>query len=149
MPHTTRFNRLLWTAQSLLALLFIFAGAMKFILPADKMQGPIVFSITFIHFIGLCEILGGLGLVLPGLFRIAPTLTPVAASGLVIIMTGAVAATVIGMGVAPAILPFVVGCIAASIAVGRATWIGSASGQLQRSSSSRPSAAPELSIQHV
>jgi hypothetical protein len=41
-------NRLLWTAQTLAALLFLFAGATKFVLPAEKLQqGPIVFSLAF------------------------------------------------------------------------------------------------------
>lgn len=45
-------NRLLWTAQVLLALLFLFAGTMKFVLPVEKMAGPLGFSGAFIHFIG-------------------------------------------------------------------------------------------------
>jgi uncharacterized membrane protein YphA (DoxX/SURF4 family) len=114
-------NRLLWTGQSLLALLFLFAGSMKFIMPAEKMQGPISFPITFIHFIGVCEILGGLGLILPGLLKVLPELTTFAAAGLLIIMVGATTTTVIGMGIAPAIFPLIVGVIAATIAWGRAT----------------------------
>src|SRR3954466_2588448 len=110
-------NRVLWITQTLLALLFIFAGTMKFIIPAEKMQGPIVFSITFIHFIGICEILGGLGLVLPGLFRVATALTSIAAAGLVIIMAGATTATIIGMGFAPAIFPLVIGFGGAASAI--------------------------------
>jgi uncharacterized membrane protein YphA (DoxX/SURF4 family) len=112
-------NRLLWTGQFLLAALFLFAGSMKFILPADKMQGPISFPISFIHFIGACEIAGGLGLILPGLLRIAPQLTTFAAAGLLIIMVGATSTTVIGMGVAPALFPLTIGAIAAAIAWGR------------------------------
>ena len=112
-------NRLLWTGQFLLAALFLFAGSMKFILPADKMQGPISFPIGFIHFIGACEIAGGLGLILPGLLRIAPQLTTFAAAGLLIIMVGATSTTVIGMGVAPALFPLTIGAIAAAIAWGR------------------------------
>lgn len=112
-------NRLLWTAQILLALLFAFAGSMKFIMPADKMQGPIALPIAFIHFIGIAECLGAAGLVLPGLFHVKTQLTPLAAAGLTIIMTGAVTLTVIGMGVAPAVFPFVVGIITTSIVYGR------------------------------
>ncbi|HEY6218977.1 MAG TPA: DoxX family protein [Gemmatimonadaceae bacterium] len=112
-------NRLLWTGQFLLAALFLFAGSLKFILPADKMQGPISFPISFIHFIGACEIAGGLGLILPGLLRIAPQLTTFAAAGLLIIMVGATSTTVIGMGVAPALFPLTIGAIAAAIAWGR------------------------------
>jgi uncharacterized membrane protein YphA (DoxX/SURF4 family) len=113
-------NRLLWTAQALAALIFLFAGSMKFIMPADKMQqGPIVFPLAFLYFIGACECLGALGLILPGLTRVRPGLTPLAAAGLTIIMIGATTVTVIGMGVVPAIVPAVVGLITAWIAYGR------------------------------
>ena len=113
-------NRLLWTAQILAALIFLFAGSMKFIMPAEKMQqGPIVFPLAFLYFIGLCECLGALGLVLPGLTRIHTELTPLAAAGLTIIMIGATIVTVLAMGVAAAIFPAVVGLVTAWIAYGR------------------------------
>ena len=112
-------NRLLWTAQILLALLFLFAGVMKFVMPIEKMQGPIALPLTFIRFIGTAETLGALGLILPGLFHIRTALTPLAASGLVIIMAGATVLTIAGMGVAPAVFPFVVGVIASAVAYGR------------------------------
>lgn len=113
-------NRALWTAQVLVSLLFLFAGSMKFIMPAEKMQqGPIVFPLAFMYFIGLCECLGALGLVLPGITRVHTELTPLAAAGLTIIMIGATTVTVIGMGVAPAIFPAVVGLVTAWIGYGR------------------------------
>ena len=113
-------NRLLWTAQTLAALLFLFAGVSKFLMPVDKMQqGPIVFSIAFLHFIGICESLGALGLILPGVTRIQTWLTPLAAAGLTIIMIGATTVTIIGMGVAPAIFPAVVGIVTVWVAYGR------------------------------
>src|ERR1043165_2224061 len=118
--HSKIANRSLWIAQVLLALLFLFAGSMKFILPADKLQaGSIVFSISFIHFIGIAERAGALVLILPGLLRIHRELTPLAAAGLAIIMTGATTTTIIGMGVGPAIFPLIVGLIAGSIALAR------------------------------
>ena len=71
---------------------------MKFVMPVEKMQqGPIVFPIAFLYFIGVCETLGGLGLILPGLTRIATFLTPLAAAGLTIIMIGATTVSIIGM----------------------------------------------------
>ena len=113
-------NRLLWTAQGLTAALFLFAGSMKFIIPADKMQqGPIVLPLAFLYFIGTCEVLGAFGLVLPSLLRIRTSLTPLAAAGLTVIMIGATTITVLSMGVAAAILPAVVGIITTSIAYGR------------------------------
>ena len=84
-------NILLWIIQSLLSLLFLFAGIMKFLMPVADMQkgSPVVFSGWFFHFIGVCEILGGLGLILPALLRIKPGLTLLAAIGLGIITLGA------------------------------------------------------------
>lgn len=114
-------NRALWTAQILVALLFVFAGSMKFIMPADKMQqGPIVFPLGFLYFIGVCEVLGGFGLVLPGATRIATSLTTFAAAGLTIIMIGATTVSILGMGVAAGIFPAVVGIITTWIAYSRA-----------------------------
>ena len=116
---------ILWTVQALLAALFLFAGGMKLLVPSDQLQAgaPIHFSAAFIHFIGSCEVLGALGLVLPRATRVLPELTPIAAAGLVIIMIGAVTVTLAGgMGVAAAILPFVVGVLAALVAWRR--WTG-------------------------
>jgi uncharacterized membrane protein YphA (DoxX/SURF4 family) len=113
-------NRLLWTAQSLTAVLFLFAGSMKFIIPAEKMQqGPIILPIAFLHLIGVCECLGALGLILPGVLRISTWLTPLAAAGLTLIMIGATTISVLAMGVWAAIFPAVVGIITAWIAFGR------------------------------
>lgn len=113
-------SRLLWTAQILVALLFLFAGSMKFIIPAARMQqGPIVLPIAFIRFIGVCECLGALGLVLPGALRIKTWLTPLAAAGLTIIMIGATVFSVVAMGAGAAVLPAVVGVLTVTIARGR------------------------------
>jgi len=113
-------SALLWTAQVLLAALFLFAGVMKLVMPVEAMQqGPIVFAGWFLRFIGVCETLGGIGLVLPSLLRIRPALTPLAAAGLVVIMIGATATTLAGGMGAGALVPAVVGIIAASIAWGR------------------------------
>ena len=119
-PSARNTNRLLWAAQIVVALLFIFAGSMKFIMPAAKLQqGPLVLPMAFIHFIGVCECLGALGLVLPGVLRFQTWLTPLAAAGLTIIMIGATVVTVLAMGAAAAILPAVVGTITVVIALGR------------------------------
>jgi uncharacterized membrane protein YphA (DoxX/SURF4 family) len=109
----------LWTAQVLLALLFVFAGGMKLVAPPEMLKGPVAFPVLFLRFIGVCELAGGLGLVLPGLLRIRTGLTPLAAAGLVVIMIGATATTVIGGMGAGAVVPFVVGILAASVAYGR------------------------------
>jgi DoxX-like protein len=114
-----RLNKTLWTVQGLLALLFLFAGVTKLVLPIEAMAGPVHFPGPFLRFIGVAEVLGALGLILPGLLRIQEVLTPVAAAGLVVIMIGATVVTAIGGAIAPAAFPFVVGILAASVAYGR------------------------------
>src|SRR5437764_15271679 len=109
----------LWIVQSLLALLFLFAGGMKLVLPLEQLTGPITLPGAFLRFIGLAEVLGALGLILPGLLRIRPGLTPLAAAGLVIIMVGATVTTLATMGAAPALFPLAVGLLAAVVAYGR------------------------------
>jgi hypothetical protein len=86
-----KLNVLLWVLQALLAMLFMFAGVMKFIIPVAEMTKQIALPGWFLHFIGAAEILGALGLLLPGILRIRTGLTPLAAAGLVIIMVGATA----------------------------------------------------------
>jgi hypothetical protein len=114
-----RLNVLLWIVQGLLAALFLFAGGMKLILPPEAMAGPISLPLAFLRFIGVTEVLGAIGLILPGLFRIHVGLTPLAAAGLVIIMTGATVVTAMSGPVAPALVPLVVGLLSGSVAVGR------------------------------
>jgi uncharacterized membrane protein YphA (DoxX/SURF4 family) len=109
----------LWIAQVLLALLFLLAGAVKLVLPPEAMTGPVPLPVLFLRFIGVCEVLGGLGLVLPGMLRIRPGLTPLAAAGLVIIMIGATVITVIGGGVVSALMPLAAGVLSAFVAYGR------------------------------
>ena len=115
-----KINAILWTAQVLLALLFVFAGAMKLVASPEMLKGPgIQFPVLFLRFIGVCELAGGLGLILPGLLRIRTGLTPLAAAGLVVIMIGATATTLVGGMGAGALVPFVVGLLAAGIGYGR------------------------------
>jgi hypothetical protein len=125
-----KFNKTLWTVQGLLALLFLFAGGMKLVMPLEGMAGPIALPGWFIRFIGVAEVLGAIGLILPQLLRIRPVLTPTAAAGLVIIMAGATVITVMGGAVAPALFPLVVGLLLVSIACGR--WQEDVTSSLQR-----------------
>jgi hypothetical protein len=121
MSHKTR-NTLLWTVQGLLALLFIFAGISKLLMPVAAMQqGPIALPGWFLRFLGVAETLGALGLVLPGIFRVRQSLTPLAAACLIPIMVGATVITA-GAGAAPgALFPLAVGLLAFSVAYGRRT----------------------------
>ena len=116
-------NIALWIIQVLLALLFLFAGGMKLVVPIDVLtsMGPpnqVQLPGLFLKFIGVCEVLGALGLILPGLFRAKTWLTPLAAAGLVIIMIGA-AAVSLKLGVGAAAPPVVTGLLLAFVAYGR------------------------------
>src|SRR4030095_1264180 len=121
-------NIVLWIIQILLALLFLFAGGTKLVLSPEVLasMGPpnqVQLPGLFIRFIGVCEVLGALGLVLPGLLRIRPQLTPLAAAGLTIIMIGAVVVTIAGPGVGPALPAVVIGLLCAFVAYGRRSWV--------------------------
>jgi putative oxidoreductase len=80
----------LWIAQVLLAVMFIMAGAMKSFQPIGELSKMLPWvsetPLALVRFIGISELLGGLGLVLPALFRIKPFLTTLAAIGLSIVM---------------------------------------------------------------
>jgi hypothetical protein len=109
----------LWIVQVLLALVFLFAGGTKLILPIEALTQEMPLPGWFVRFIGVVEVLGAIGLILPGLLRIRQGLTPVAAVGLVLIMIGATGLTLAGGEVVLALIPLVVGLLAAFIAYGR------------------------------
>lgn len=113
-------NRALWIIQWLLALLFLFAGVMKFVMPVEEMtrQMPMLAG-WFLHFIGVAEIMGAIGLVLPSLLHIQPGLTKLAAACLIVIMIGATIITVAVQGIAAAVFPLVVLLLVAFVAYGR------------------------------
>ena len=118
-------NIVLWIIQILLALLFLFAGVTK-LLPITMPPPPPgawMPPMWFLKFIGVCEFLGALGLVLPGLFRRQQYLTAWAAIGLTIIMIGAVVITVMTLGVAAAVLPLIVLLLCVFVVYGRRQWI--------------------------
>jgi hypothetical protein len=120
MPSPSRKTRVaLWTIQGVLAALFLFAGGFKLALPLAALAKVSPLPAPFLKFIGLCEVTGAIGLILPGVLRIRTGLTPLAAAGLVIIMIGATIVTVAVQGVSAAAFPFVVGALAATVAYGR------------------------------
>lgn len=113
-------GRVLWVAQVLLALGMVSAGVIKLISDDAALTTfyPI-FPALFIRFIGVCEVLGAIGVVVPTLLRIRPELTPLAATGLAIIMGGAVIST-IAMGAASMIAtPLILFLLAVFVAYGR------------------------------
>jgi uncharacterized membrane protein YphA (DoxX/SURF4 family) len=112
-------NLALWILQALLAALFLFAGGMKLVMPIEELTKQMPLPGLFVRFIGVVEVLGGLGLVLPWLVGIRPGLTPLAAAGLLIVMIGAVAFTLMTGEVAMALIPLAVGLLLAFVAYGR------------------------------
>jgi hypothetical protein len=110
---------LLWIIQGLLALIFLFAGGMKLILPIEAMTKQMPLPGLFLRFIGVAEVLGALGLILPGLLRIRPGLTPLAAAGLAIITFGATVVTLKAGEGALALFPLVVALLSAFVAYSR------------------------------
>jgi uncharacterized membrane protein YphA (DoxX/SURF4 family) len=88
-------NIALWIIAGLLALVFLVAGSNKLFIPYPKLaRAPGAgwvndFNPVFVKFLGAIEILGAVGLILPGALGIAPVLVPLAATGLAIIMVGA------------------------------------------------------------
>ncbi len=110
-------NRAFWIVQGLLAALFLFAGGSKLVTPPEVLSAMSPFPASFILFIGICEVLGAFGLILPLALRIRPELTFLAALGLTVIMVGATLST-LPMGVFAAI-PLVVTVLTALVAYGR------------------------------
>jgi DoxX-like family len=111
----------LWIIQGLLAFIFLFAGGVKLITPIEILlaQMPILLPGLFVQFIGVAEVLGAIGLIIPGLVHVREDLTPLAAAGLVIIMAGATVLTLVAGGGVLALYPFVIGLLAAFVAYGR------------------------------
>ncbi len=119
MAEGRRVTMVLWIIQGLLALVFLFSGASKLVMSIEEMTKDVALPGAFLRFLGVAEVAGGLGLVLPGLLGIRPGLTPLAAACLVIIMIGATVITATTMGVGLALIPLMVGLLAAFVAYGR------------------------------
>ncbi|WP_406434302.1 DoxX family protein [Streptomyces sp. NBC_01589] len=87
-------NVFLWIVQALLALMFAMAGVMKSSQPKEKLVEKLPwvadFSTGTVRFIGIVEFAAALGLILPAATGIAPVLTPVAATGLAVVMVLAI-----------------------------------------------------------
>ena len=112
-------NRTLWIVQILLALLFLFAGVAKLVMPIAAMTQQMPLPGLFLRFIGVAEVLGALGLILPGILRIRTGFTSLAAAGFVIIVIGATVVTLMGGQFAMASLPLVTAILSGFVAYGR------------------------------
>lgn len=115
-------NITLWVLQILFGIYFIGVGIMHFIVP-EGLPAPMAWMYelpTALHvFSGSAEILGGLGLILPGLTKIQTRLTPLAAAGLVLVMVGAAGWHITRMEYGNIVNNLVIGLIVAFIAYGR------------------------------
>jgi uncharacterized membrane protein YphA (DoxX/SURF4 family) len=112
-------NRILWIAQWLLAFLFLFAGIAKLVSPIQPMVEQSGVPAGLLLFVAVMEILGAVGVVLPGLLHFGTKLIPLAALGLMAIMIGATAVTLRIGPVLPALFPLTTGLVAAFAAYGR------------------------------
>src|SRR5215471_11531638 len=111
----------LWSLQGVLALVFLMAGAMKVLSPAEIMEAQSPLPLALLRFVGLCEIAGAIGLILPGVLRIQPRLTPLAAACLAVLMVCATILTPVLMAPDPVMMlvPASVGAFAAFVAYAR------------------------------
>ena len=114
-------NTLLWVAQGLVALTVALAGATKLLVPREKLMKKMHWAATWprgrIKLLGLAEVAGAVGLVVPMATGIAPVLTPIAALCVAVLMGGAMRTHQrLGENFAP---PAVLGLLCVGIAAAR------------------------------
>jgi uncharacterized membrane protein len=114
-------NVALWIAQGFVAVAVVLAGTVKLLVVREKVATRMHWAKDWprwrIKLLGLAEIAGGVGLVVPGATGIAPFLTPIAALCLAVLMAGAVQThRRLGEGAAPAVL---IGVLCLGVAAGR------------------------------
>jgi hypothetical protein len=124
-------NAALWTAQILVALVMMVAGTVKLMLPRERLAARMHWAATWprgrIKLLGLAELAGAVGLVVPAATGIAPLFTPIAALCLAILMAGAVRThRQLGESSVPAV---VVALLCLAVAAGRFSPAGSESTQ--------------------
>jgi general stress protein CsbA len=114
-------NRVLWTLQGLLALLFLFGGVAKLAMPPDELAAQAHMPATLLRFVSVCELLGAIGLIVPELTGIRRGLTPLAGAGLIVIMIGATVTTAYTQSIAAALFPLTTGVLLAYVSYQRWT----------------------------
>jgi uncharacterized membrane protein YphA (DoxX/SURF4 family) len=116
-------NTFLWVLQIILAVIYIVSGVMKVTRPKMKLEPQMGFVEDFssrsVKLIGTAEVLGALGLVLPAATGVATVLTPLAATGLVILMAGAIVVHRRRGESAAAVVPAVLLVLSLVVAIGR------------------------------
>jgi hypothetical protein len=116
-------NLALWIVQGLLAIAFLAAGGMKLITAKEKLQRQTQmgwtndFSAGQIKLIGLAEVTGAVGIVVPWLLRIVPVLSPIAGLCLALLMVGAVRVHV--QRKESVVPPLLLALLAVVVAIGR------------------------------
>ena len=121
--RSTRIHLLLWIAQALLALLFAGAGLTKVITPIGDLAQSLPYTAELpewlVRFIGISEVAGALGLILPALARTQPGLTPLAGLGLCTVMVLATFFHLFRAEFSAMPITLVLGAVAAFVAWGR------------------------------
>mgnify|MGYP003676877929 FL=1 len=116
-------NILLWIAQGLLGALFIMVGLMKTFQPIEEIAKSLPwvaeYSSSLVRFIGISELLGGIGLLLPSILKVQPKLTVWAAYGLTLVMILAAIFHISRGEYSGVIANLIIGLVAAFIAWGR------------------------------
>jgi uncharacterized membrane protein YphA (DoxX/SURF4 family) len=116
-------NIFLWVLQIALGAAFIGAGVMKTTQPIENLAKNMTwvprYSKGTVRFVGIVEILGGLGLILPWATGIAPILTPIAAVGLALIMLLAIVDHARAREFPMIAVNVVLGALAVIVAIGR------------------------------
>ena len=125
---TKAFNVLLWTLQILWGVFFSFTGFGKILAYDPAVWNHMLHNVAWFSavpqglfvFIGVCEFLGGIGLILPAMTAVKPKLTPFAAIGLTLVMILAAIFHIV-RGESHFFVPvnLVLGGVAAFIAYGR------------------------------
>ncbi|HEV7663887.1 MAG TPA: DoxX family protein [Chloroflexota bacterium] len=120
MRTSNKTNVLLWVLQGFVALFFgLGSGAPKLFLPLEMLNMPVLLPELFVRFIGVAEVLGAVGLILPGVTHIRTGLTPLAAGGLVLVTIGATVYQLAAQQPESAAFAAVVGLIVAFVGYGR------------------------------
>lgn len=115
----------LWIAQVFLALLFAGAGSAKAMTPLSELAQSLPYTTDLpgwlVRFIGVSEMAGAIGLIVPALARVMPMLTPLAGVGLCVVMVLATFFHLFRSEFSAVPMTIVLGAVAAFVAWGRWT----------------------------
>jgi putative oxidoreductase len=113
----------LWVAQALLAAVFLLVGYTHALEPIAVAiaRAPWVASlpVPLVRFIGVAELAGALGILLPAAMRVRPSLTPLASAGLTVMMALAIPFHMMRGETREIAINLVLGALAAFVAWGR------------------------------